>query len=71
MMLGSLGGSRISSSSGARRELETKLLPVPPKPVPPSHRRVWLLLILLVALLAFASRRWWDAIRATVAALVN
>ena len=56
----------------ARRELETKLLPAPvPKPAPPSHRRVWLLLILLVAVLAFAAWRWWDAIRATVAALVN
>ena len=58
----------------ARRELETKLLPAPvppPKPAPPSHRRVWLLLILLVAVLAFAAWRWWDAIRATVATLVN
>ena len=37
----------------ARRDLETKLLPAPapvppPKPAPASHRRVWLLLILLV-----------------------
>ena len=57
----------------ARRELETKLLPapVPPlKPAPPSHRRVWLLLILLVAVLAFAGWRWGDAIRATVATLL-
>ena len=57
-----------------RRDLETKLLPapVPPlKPAPPSHRRVWLLLILLVAVLAFAGWRWRDAIYATVAALVN
>ncbi len=58
----------------ARRDLETKLLPAPvppPKPAPPSHRRVWLLLILLVALLAFAGWRWWDAIYPTVATLVN
>ncbi len=58
----------------ARRELEIKLLPAPvppPKPAPPSHRQVWLLLILLVALLAFAGWRWRDAIRATVAALMN
>ena len=58
----------------ARHELETRLLPAPvppPKPTPPSHRRVWLLLILLVAVLAFAGWRWWDAIQATVAALVN
>lgn len=57
-----------------RRDLETKLLPAPvppPKPAPPSHRRVWLLLILLVALLAFAGWRWWDAIYPTVATLVN
>lgn len=56
----------------ARRELETKLLPAPvPKPAPPRRVRVWLLLILLVSLLAFAAWRWWDAIRAAVAALVN
>jgi len=57
----------------ARRELETKLLPapVPPRPTPPSHRRVWLLLILLVAVLAFAGWRWRDAIHATVATLMN
>lgn len=56
----------------ARRDLETKLLPAPvPKPAPPSHRRVWLLLILLVAVLAFAGWRWRDVIHATVAALMN
>ncbi|MCB1781184.1 MAG: hypothetical protein KDJ34_14070 [Candidatus Competibacteraceae bacterium] len=58
----------------ARRELETKLLPAPVPPsklAPPSHRWVWLLLILLVAVLAFAGWRWRDAIHATVAALVN
>lgn len=45
----------------ARRELETKLLPAPPKPAPSSHRRVWLLLmLLLVALagLAFYIKPW-------------
>lgn len=59
----------------ARRDLETKLLPAPvppPKPSPPpSHRWVWFLLALLVAVLTFAGWRWWDAIRATVATLVN
>lgn len=57
----------------ARRDLETKLLPapVPPKPTPPRRVRVWLLLALLVAVVSFAGWRWWDAIRATVATLVN
>jgi len=57
----------------ARRELETKLLPAPapPNPVPPKRIRPWLLLILLVALLAFAGWRWRDVIYATVAMLVN
>ncbi len=56
----------------ARCELETKLLPAPvPKPAPHRRVRVWLLLILLVTVLAFAGWRWWDAIRATVATLVN
>ena len=37
----------------ARRDLETKLLPAPPAtPTPTSHRRVWLLLILLVGVCA-------------------
>jgi hypothetical protein len=66
--------SMLEVEQAARRELETKLLPAPvppPKPAPPSHRRVWLLLILLVAVLAFAGWRWWDAIRATVATLMN
>ena len=66
--------SMLEVEQQARRELETKLLPAPvppPKPAPPSHRRVWLLLILLVAVLAFAGWRWWDAIHATVAALVE
>ena len=66
--------SMLEVEQAARRELETKLLPAPvppPKLAPPNHRRVWLLLILLVALLAFAGWRWWDAIQATVAALVN
>ena len=64
----------LEGEQAARRELETKLLPAPvppPKPAPPRRVRVWLLLILLVALLAFAGWRWWDAIQATVAALVN
>ena len=62
----------LEGEQAARRDLETKLLPAPaPKPTPPSHRRVWLLLILLVAVLAFAGWRWWDAIRVTVAALMN
>ncbi len=64
----------LEGEQAARRELEIKLLPAPvppPKPAPPSHRRVWLLLILLVALLVFVGWRWWDAIRATVATLVN
>ena len=57
----------------ARRDLETKLLPAPtpPKPAPPRRVRVWLLLALLLAVVAFAGWRWWDAIRATVATLVN
>lgn len=61
----------------ARRELETKLLPAPapapasPKPAPPNHRRAWLLLALLLALLLGAGWRWWDAIRATMATLVG
>ena len=66
--------SMLEGEQAARRELETKLLPAPvppPKPAPPRRVRVWLLLILLVALLAFAGWRWWDAIQATVAALVN
>ena len=64
--------SRLSAEEAARRELEIKLLPAPaPKLTPPSHRRAWLLLILLVAALAFAGWRWRDAIRATVAALMN
>lgn len=37
----------------ARRDLETKLLPAPPAtPTPTSHRRVWLLAILLLVALA-------------------
>ena len=58
----------------ARRDLETKLLPAPvppPKPAPPNYRRVWLLLILLVAVLAFAGWWWRDTIHATMAALVK
>jgi|APTNR8051073442_1049403.scaffolds.fasta_scaffold10661_2 hypothetical protein len=62
----------LEGEQAARRELEIKLLPAPaPKLTPPSHRRAWLLLILLVAALAFAGWRWRDAIRATVAALMN
>lgn len=62
----------LEGEQAARRDLETKLLPAPaPKPSPPSHRRVWLLLILLVALLAFVGWRWRDAIHAIVATLVN
>ena len=60
-----------------RRQLEEvqRLLPAPapsppPKPAPPSHRRMWLLVALLLALLAFAAWRWRDAIHAVVAALV-
>ncbi|MER2603890.1 MAG: hypothetical protein ABTR27_16265 [Candidatus Competibacter phosphatis] len=66
--------SMLEVEQQTRRELETKLLPAPappPKPAPPSHRRVWLLLALLLALLAFAGWRWWDAIHATVATLVG
>ena len=65
----------LEAEQAARRDLETKLLPAPapapPKPAPPRQVRMWLLLALLVALLAFAG--WWrrDAIHATVAALVN
>ncbi len=57
----------------ARRDLETKLLPapVPPKPTPPRRVRVWLLLALLVAVVSFAGWRWWDAIRAIVATVMN
>lgn len=57
----------------ARRELETKLLPAPapPNPVPPKRIRPWLLLILLVALLAFAGWRWRDAIYAAITMLMN
>ena len=57
----------------ARRDLETKLLPAPtpPKPAPPRRVRPWLLLALLLGVVAFAGWRWWDAIRATVATLVN
>jgi len=62
----------LEGEQAARRELEIKLLPAPaPKLTPPSHRRAWLLLILLVAVLAFAAWRWWDAIRAMVAVLVK
>lgn len=39
----------------ARRELETKLLPAPIRPTSPT--RAWILLVLLVAVLAFAG--WW------------
>lgn len=60
-----------------RRQLEEvqRLLPAPapapsPKLAPPSHRGVWLLLILLLAVVAFAGWRWRDAIHAAVAALV-
>ncbi len=65
--------SMLEVEQAARRELETKLLPAPapPQPAPPRLVRVWLLLALLLALLAFAGWRWWDAIRATVATLVN
>ena len=65
----------LEAEQATRRDLETKLLPAPapapPKPAPPRRVRMWLLLALLVALLAFAG--WWrrDAIHATVAALVN
>ncbi|HMQ12560.1 MAG TPA: hypothetical protein PKD21_03840, partial [Candidatus Competibacter phosphatis] len=67
--------SMLEVEQAARRDLETKLLPAPapapPQPTPPRRVRVWLLLALLVAVLAFAGWRWWDAIRATVATLVN
>ena len=65
--------SMLEVEQAARRELETKLLPAPapPKPAPPRRVRVWLLLALLLTLLVFAGWRWWDAIRATVATLVN
>ncbi len=65
--------SMLEVEQAARRELETKLLPAPapPKLAPPSHRRVWLLLALLLAVVAFAGWRWWDAIRATVSTLMN
>ena len=55
----------------ARRDLETKLLPAPPKPAPSSHHRVWLLLILLLAVLAFAGWRWRDITSVIVAALAE
>ncbi len=65
--------SMLEVEQAARRDLETKLLPAPapPKPAPPRRVRLWLLLILLVAVVSFAGWRWWDAIRAAVAALVN
>mgnify|MGYP001445040665 CR=1 FL=1 len=63
----------LETEQAARRDLETKLLPAPtpPKPAPPRRVRPWLLLALLLGVVAFAGWRWWDAIRATVATLVN
>lgn len=54
-----------------RRELETKLLPSPPKPSPPKpsppkRSKPWFLLILLAAVLIFAGWYWWDSIKAIV-----
>jgi len=45
----------LEAEQQARRELETKLLPAPIRTA--GHRRAWILLALLLALLAFAG--WW------------
>lgn len=48
----------LEAEQKARRELETKLLPAPPpRPAPTGKVRVWILLALLLALVAFAG--WW------------
>ena len=51
----------------ARHDLETKLLPAPPKPAPSSHRRVWLLLALLLTVLAVAGWRFRAVILSALA----
>lgn len=46
----------LETEQQARRELETKLLPAP-RPAPVGKGRLWILLAVLVAVMAFAG--WW------------
>ena len=58
----------LENEQQTRRELETKLLPAPaPRPAPPGKGRVWALVILLLATLAFAGWRFREVIVAALA----
>ena len=56
----------LESEQQARRELETKLLPAP-RPAPTGKGRLWALLVLLAAALAFAGWYWREVIISAVA----
>lgn len=60
----------LEAEQQARRDLETKLLPAP-RPAAVGKGRLWILLAMLVALLAFTGWRWRDTIHATVATLAE
>jgi hypothetical protein len=57
----------LENEQQARRDLETKLLPAPPRPAPPGKGRLWALVLLLLATLVFAGWHWRDRIIAALA----